>query len=496
MEKIAALMSDRFKRPSRNGNQRRLRGASRPAVPRRPATRRQKESMYQRMFYIGLVFAAAIIISVLGIGAYWEYQVKPNQVLASVNGEEILRKDYWKYQSITLYSQARTYEEYALQVTGQQQTQFLMYAAQFDQMREDVWGSNEVSEATVRQMIEDRLYIAGAEEMGVDLSQPVLTSYALNVFASPDQPLVTPIPTPTMIPERAAWATETQQALQTQQSLALGTPVGFATPGATPMGTPGATPIGSPAATPNPQEAVSRANEEFEQFSEEVLDDAQMSLDEYMELFIKPQAARQQIDAQLLNSVPQRSEQVSVQHILVATEDLANQTFEQISSGANFDEVAKTTSIDTITSPTGGKLGWITREQMPDEFSGVAFSTEPGKVAGPVKTEYGWHVLKVIDKEEDRPMTETQYTLAKNEALRVWIEQQRGKSDISSEYYEPTPAPTSEQFVPPADAPTPIIATPVLARDISGTPVAGPQLIPIGSPAASPIVSPVATPAR
>jgi hypothetical protein len=180
--------------------------------------------MYQRMLYIGLAAAAGLIVLILGIGAFYEYQIKPNQVLATVNGNEITREDYWRYQSVSLYNQARTYEDYALQVTGQQQTQFLTYAAQLDAAREDVWGSTDVSEATISQMVEDQLYVAAAEAEGIGLSEDTLQAYALNMYAPGDQPLVTPYPSPTMSPERAQWATETAEAMQTQQAIAMGTP--------------------------------------------------------------------------------------------------------------------------------------------------------------------------------------------------------------------------------------------------------------------------------
>ncbi len=432
--------------------------------------------MYQRFFFIGLIGAAALIILILAGGAFYEYQIKPNQVIAKVNGEEITRRDYWKYQNVTLYNQARMYEDYALQVTGQQQTQFLMYSAQFDQMREDVWGSTDVSEATVQQMIEDRLYVAGAEDMGIDLSQPVLEEYALNTFAPEDAPIMTPVPTPTMIPTRAAWATETQQALATQEAQAMGTPVG--TPAATPVVDEGATPYGTP--------DVAAADTSFSEFQDDVLDDANMSYDEYLEVIIKPQVARDRVETEILNDVPQVAEQVEVQHILVATEDLANATYEQVTSGASFDEVAKTTSVDSISAPTGGKLGWITRDQMSDAFTEAAFNTEPGQVAEPVQTEHGWHIIKVTDKDPERAMSETQYNLARTTAITEWLDAQREQADISSDHYEPTPEPTQAEFYPPADAPTPVVATPVPAPDLSATPIAGPQLLPDASPVASP----------
>lgn len=490
-------MSDRFRNRSGDRKPGSPRGNRAAAAPRY-TSRRQKETMYQRFFYIGLVAAAVVIVAILGFGAFYEYQIKPNQVIASVNGQEITRKEYWKYQSVALYNQARMYEEYALQTTGQQQTQFLTYAASFDEMRGDVWGSTDVSDATVSQMVEDRLYIAGAEDLGIDLSGPVLSEYALNGYAPADQPLVTPIPSPTMIPERAEWATQTAEALATQQSVAMGTPA--ATPGAAPI-TAGATPVATPSdatpvGTPDMARAVSTAEAGYDLFQEDVFDDARLDEEEYLELIVKPQYARDQVNSRLINDVPQRTEQVQVQHILVATEELANQTYEQVTGGANFDEVAKTTSTDTITAPTGGQLGWITHQQMPEAFTEAAFSTEPGQVAQPVNTEYGWHIIKVLDKDPERPMTETQYTEATEAAISDWLDQQREAADISSDHYEPTPEPTAEQFLPPADAPTPVVATPIAAPDLSATPISGPDFVgPTASPVASPGASPVASPA-
>src|SRR5699024_10931505 len=92
--------------------------------------------------------------------------------------------------------------------------------------------------------------------------------------------------------------------------------------------------------------------------------------------------------------------------------------------------------------------------------------------------------------------TETQYTRAKSDAVESWLDKQKEQADISSDHYEKaTPEPAAgEQFEPPADAPTPVEATPVPASDISATPVAGPPLPPDASPAASPGAIPEVTP--
>ncbi len=467
-------------------------------------TQAQKEAMYQRWLYIGLAVAAGLIVLALGAGAIWQYQIMPNQVLATVNGDDITRRDYWKYQNISLYNQARLYESMALEYTGQEQSQFLLYSTQLDAAREDVEGSSDVSDATLAQMIEDKLYVQAAEEQGVDMSNPVLKQTALNTWAPTDSPLVTPIPSPTMIPQRAEWATSTAEAMQTQQAeqtALLGTPVA-ATPvvdgtaviesvAATPMASPV---VGTPESTPDMAVVQSNAESEYDTFLTDVLDDTGLTEQEYLDLFAKPQVARAHINAEIVNSIPQSGPQVEVAHIMVNTEELANEVHADISSGEqSFADAAAIWSQDSVTATNGGQLGWVTDGQLPEELDEVVFTMEPGEISEPIQTPFGWHILMVSGKEDDRALTTNQYDTKVLEARTQFLEDQRAQNDISSDHYDPTPAPTAATFTPPVDAPTPIVATPVAAPDLSATPVAGPMLVP-ASPEASPQASPEATP--
>lgn len=473
-------------------------------------TQAQKEAMYQRWLYIGLAVAAGLIVLALGAGAIWQYQIMPNQVLATVNGDEITRRDYWKYQEISYYNQARVYENMALQSTGDQQSQLLLYSTQLDAAREDIEGSTDVNEATLTQMIEDKLYVQAAEEQGVDMSNPVLMQTALNTWAPTDSPLVTPIPSPTMIPERAAWATSTAEAMQTaqaEQAALMGTPIA-ATPVVegspivvgTPVGTPGASPVANGTAVATPDLAVVQANaeSEYQVFLTDVLKDSGLSEQEYLDLFAKPQVARAHVNAEIVNSIPQSAAQVEVSHIMVGTEELANEVHTDLESGAQtFEDAASLWSTDTATSTNGGQLGWVTDGQLPDEINDVIFTMEPGTISEPIQTPFGWHIVTVTDKADDRALTTSQYDARVLEARTQFLEDQRAKNDISSDHYDPTPAPTAAAFTPPMDAPTPIVATPVSAPDMSATPVQGPILAPASpqaSPEASPQGSPVATP--
>src|SRR3954469_3563701 len=115
-------------------------------------------------------------------------------------------------------------------------------------------------------------------------------------------------------------------------------------------------------------------------------------------------------------------QEVHARHILVETEDQAKKVAEDLKKGADFAELAKKESKDPGASD-GGDLGFFTKDQMVPEFSAAAFSLEPGKISDPVKTQFGWHIIKVEEKrtrkapdfEQVKPQIET-YVVRKAQA--------------------------------------------------------------------------------
>src|SRR5438477_3834599 len=90
-------------------------------------------------------------------------------------------------------------------------------------------------------------------------------------------------------------------------------------------------------------------------------------------------------------------QEVHARHILVESEDDAKTVKAELDKGADFAELAKKKSKDPGASD-GGDLGFFTKEQMVPEFSAVAFVLEPGKISDPVKSQFGWHIIKVEEK--------------------------------------------------------------------------------------------------
>src|ERR1700759_3032942 len=115
-------------------------------------------------------------------------------------------------------------------------------------------------------------------------------------------------------------------------------------------------------------------------------------------------------------------QEVHARHILVETEEKAKAIKAQLDKGADFAELAKKESKDPGASD-GGDLGFFTKDQMVPEFSAAAFALEPGKISDPVKTQFGWHVIKVEEKrtrkapdfEQVKPQIET-YVVRKAQA--------------------------------------------------------------------------------
>jgi peptidyl-prolyl cis-trans isomerase C len=95
-------------------------------------------------------------------------------------------------------------------------------------------------------------------------------------------------------------------------------------------------------------------------------------------------------------------QEVHARHILVETEDDAKAVKAELDKGADFAELAKKKSKDPGASD-GGDLGFFTKDQMVPEFSEVAFKLEPGKISDPVKSQFGWHIIKVEEKRNRKP---------------------------------------------------------------------------------------------
>ncbi len=109
---------------------------------------------------------------------------------------------------------------------------------------------------------------------------------------------------------------------------------------------------------------------------------------------ITEEAVKKAYDKQAAKVKPEP--RARARHILVGTEGEAKEVAAQLAKGANFEELAKKYSTDG-SKDYGGDLGYFTAAEMVPEFSKAVFTLKRGEISKPVKTDYGWHVIKLED---------------------------------------------------------------------------------------------------
>jgi foldase protein PrsA len=135
------------------------------------------------------------------------------------------------------------------------------------------------------------------------------------------------------------------------------------------------------------------------------------------------------------------AEQVKASHILVDDEATAKEVKQKLTDGADFAELAKEYSTDEGTKENGGELGFFARGTMVTEFEDVAFTLPVNENSDPVKTEYGYHIIKVEEKKEakeadfDDSKAEIKETLIDQKMeteYSTWLEEKKNDYDIEN----------------------------------------------------------------
>jgi parvulin-like peptidyl-prolyl isomerase len=123
-------------------------------------------------------------------------------------------------------------------------------------------------------------------------------------------------------------------------------------------------------------------------------------------------------------------EQVHARHILLASETEAMDVLLKLRSGGDFAELAKQYSQDKGSSQTGGDLGFFPRSIMPNEIEAVAFSLSPGEISGIVKSDFGYHVIQVIEKDPARKVSDEMLATWRQKSFLRWLEAQRSVAKV------------------------------------------------------------------
>ena len=142
---------------------------------------------------------------------------------------------------------------------------------------------------------------------------------------------------------------------------------------------------------------------------------------------------RKRLRSQLLTSkmiervtsgVPTTAEQVHARHILVATEAEAQSVLNQLLAGADFAALAQQYSLDEATKVNGGDLGFFPRGiLLAPEVEEAAFALQPGQISGVITSQFGYHIVQVLERVSDRPLSEDALGALRDRAFRQWVDE-------------------------------------------------------------------------
>ena len=396
----------------------------------------RRQSLIIKYITIGIF---ALVVVLLLTGVIYTAGFPPYQNVAKVNGESISAANFKIVVKLKRRSLIRQYQQTLLyaQILGLDPNTDPNVSGQIQQILGQLDQSNKVSlgQQVIDGMVEDALIRQEAARRGITVSDAELEkSIKENGFnfypnGTPTvQPTSTAFVLPTMNPTQLALVTitPTPSPLPSFTPAPTGLPSETPTPGPTLTTGPTTTPL--PTATPYTLEGYQQA---YQDAIKSLNTETGMNEDFFKQYFFVMPILRQKVDDALTADIKPVEEQVWARHILVATEDEANQVYAKLTAGADFGQLAKENSIDTGSGANGGDLGWFGRGAMVAEFEDAAFSQPIGEIGKPVKSQYGYHIIQVLGH-EDRPLNDSQLSQAKQTAITDWLTKAKNEAKIST----------------------------------------------------------------
>lgn len=422
----------------------------------RRANTRDAERNRKIMMIVGGVIGAVLLILLIGLIA--EFVFKPNSNVAKVGDDAIVTKDFQK----RLYLEESQLENQYIQMVQLEQ-QFGgqgIFTAQLNQIQSTLASPFALGIDVLDKMIEEKLVEQEAAARGITVSDEEVNEAFRSEIAA-GQNAVT-----------EAQATSTAEAAAEATEVAAGwTP----TPTPTIDASAPITAADTVAPTPEPQPTLplltDAAFEEGVDTLEENLNDiGDLSVDEYRKLIYLRLLTEKVSEAIADEEVTETEEQVNARHILIreiaapaeadaaaddATNDgadagaeesldtpevetrsleeaeaLASEIYQRLQDGEDFAELAAEYSDDLSNAENGGDLGWFARGQMVAPFEDAAFALEPGEISEPVETQFGYHIIQLIDRDDTRPKDESTLQQERFQAYRDWVQAQIASDNI------------------------------------------------------------------
>ncbi|MEM9950654.1 MAG: peptidylprolyl isomerase [Chloroflexota bacterium] len=395
-----------------------------------PSSRGDREDAINQLIQRTVaVIVGVIVIGILGILIY-DQLIVPQLTVATVNGERVTVQEFRQRLD---FERALTIQNYNIRISQLQQqaqafgvdvNQLAQNDQQLTRWQQELSADDILGNRVLDDMVEDLLIQQAFEERGlsIDDAQIELARQEFFGFNATEVALIGTDPTATITPTISP------------------TPLVSPTPSPTPL--PTNTPTTVPEATVDPEAteepevteaptipptATTSQTQAFENFEE--------SVDLFTESIVEAEAPRSGIDAFWEREAIRDAVQFAIvgdvettlyanaRHILVETEEEANEILAALNAGESFALLAQSRSTDTGSGSRGGELGWQAIDLYVAPFAQAIREGTIGDLLGPVESQFGFHIIQVIDTEEREVDEQTAEQIIQSRFAN-WVEDQ------------------------------------------------------------------------
>lgn len=390
---------------------------NRPAsrMSRKHLARAERERLQRRWILAAVISAIVIAAGVIGYGVYDSLVVQPRMTLASVNGEVINKLEFRGRMRLIQRQLASQLNQYVqmesffgsdptiLQNLRSIETQIQTQLANPTVLGKDVLDSL-IQEALIKQEAARRGISVTQEEIASDIE----ASFNFYPGGTPTPlPSLTPAPTATIDPAAS--------------------PEAFPTASATQAASPAESPTPSPTATPYTRDLYEKDYADLISS----LSDWDVREEDFV-ASIEARLLREKLRADFDPEIEREQEHVRLQHIVVDDQSTADEVLQLLEQGSNWEELAAQYSTDLATANASGEMGWMALGEVTTVFGQQAllvFTAEAGGHVGPLQTQDGWQLIQVVAHEQ-RPLSDSAYQQAADQAFNTWLSQLRDEADV------------------------------------------------------------------
>ena len=361
--------------------------------------RGQQEHRFRLLLIVVTAAVSLLVSGLLGYGLFQEYWLTPRRAVATVGQQAIslrILQQHTRYRRVQLLNEYFTYAE-LMQYVGAQRDQLQVRMDQIDeQLNEPLTLATQVLE----QLVLAELVRMEAAKRSITVNDAEIEAAVNDYFGyEADLALPTLVPAGTIVPK--------------SQDMSVSTPI--------------------PTPTPYTESAY---QETYASHLATLNADTNMNDTDFRGLFEDRLLLRNLREVMASELKISEEEQVYARHILLPLNEfeIAQEVLRRALEGEDFDALAAEFSTDGTNSGNSGDLGWFSRGQMVTAFEKAAFSAEIGVIPELVVTQFGLHVVEILEKEK-RAVPENVLAQRRQQVFDEWLSGRRSEENVEILYW-------------------------------------------------------------